>query len=201
MHADSAAPCLIILTAPSGAGKSSVARGVLRAFPAFHFSVSATTRAPRGQEKEGVHYHFLSEAAFRQLIEDGALAEYEEVYAGVLYGTLRREVEGRGTPVLLDIDVKGATRLKARYGDRALVLFIAPPSLEALATRLQERGTESEDRVRVRLARAREEMTYADRFDACVVNDELDRATAEAVALIRPFVDRGLSTPSPLNHG
>ncbi|QXD13793.1 guanylate kinase [Rhodocaloribacter litoris] len=183
---------IVVLTAPSGSGKTTIARRVLDAFPGMHFSVSATTRPPRPGEVDGVHYHFVSEEEFRRLIDEGAFIEYEEVYPGRFYGTLVREVReaARTGPVLLDVEVKGAMNVKRLFGDDALVIFIRPPSLAVLAERLRRRGTETEASLRTRLERAAQELEYADRFDAVVVNDELDRATEETLRLVRSFLER-----------
>lgn len=185
-------PRIIILTAPSGAGKTTLAHRLRQALPMLRFSVSATTRPPRPGEQHGVDYYFLSPEEFRQLIERGELIEYEEVYPGRFYGTLRREIAkaSREHPVLLDIDVKGALRVKELFGEEAFAIFVRPPSLEALAERLRNRGTEDETTLRQRLARARMELQLADRFDAIVVNDDLERATAETLQLVRSFLKR-----------
>ena len=182
---------IIVLTAPSGAGKTTIARGVMREMPDIQFSVSATTRAPRESETDGEDYHFVSEDTFRRLIDEGELLEYEEVYPGRLYGTLREEVETKAAehPVLLDIDVKGALNVKRLYGDEALTLFIKPPSLAVLAERLRNRRTESEEALATRLDRAEMEMAYAPDFDAVVVNDDLETAVAETVERVRAFLD------------
>lgn len=179
---------IIALTAPSGSGKTTIARRVLDAMPALRFSVSATTRTPREHEVNGCDYHFISEAEFRRLIGANAFVEFEEVYPGRLYGTLRSEVEV-DAPVLLDIDVKGALQVKGRYGDRALVVFIRPPSLAVLAERLRARGTETEASLQTRLERAEFELQYAERFDAVIVNDDLERAVAETLWRVRAFLD------------
>ncbi len=185
-------PRIVVLTAPSGAGKTTIARRVLQAFPNMRFSVSATTRPPRAGERDGVDYYFLSEEAFRELILRGQFVEYEEVYPGRLYGTLRSEIDAasRAHPVLLDIDVKGALRIKERFGEEALAIFIKPPSFEVLEVRLRARGTEDESAMTERLERARMELTYEDRFDAVVVNDDLERAAAETIRLVRLFLSR-----------
>jgi guanylate kinase len=182
---------VIVLTAPSGAGKTSIARRVMQALPALQFSVSATTRPARDDETHGEDYFFLSEDEFRARIDEGDLLEYEEVYPGRFYGTLQSEVERKteNGPVLLDIDVKGAVNVKRLYGDDALVLFIAPPSLDALHERLTGRGTETGDSLRERLERASMEMDYADRCDAVVVNDDLEDAVQETLRHIRQFLN------------
>ena len=185
---ESDGPPLIVLTAPSGAGKTTIARRVLEEMPQVRFSVSATTRAPRPGEEDGTHYHFLSEERFRDGIKDGILVEYEEVYPGQFYGTLRSELERGAAPVLLDIDVKGAASIKATYGSRALVLFVRPPSKEALARRLKGRGTEVNEDLDKRLERAEMELARADACDAVVVNDDLAEAVEETLRLVRSFV-------------
>ncbi len=181
---------LIVLTAPSGAGKTTLARRVMEAVPGLRFSISATTRPPRPDERHGVDYFFLSREEFEAQREAGAFVEFEEVYPGRFYGTLRAELErlATSTAVVLDIDVKGALNVKRLYGDGALTVFIEPPSLGALAERLHARGTETEERIAVRLERAKMEMRYAHEFDAVVVNDDLDRAVAETVALVEAFL-------------
>jgi guanylate kinase len=184
---------LIVFTAPSGAGKTTVARRVMAALPGLRFSVSATTRPPRPGERDGVDYFFLRDDAFRAEAEAGAFVEYEEVYPGRFYGTLRRELERLAAApetaaVVLDVDVKGAMSVKRLYGDRALVVFIRPPSLAVLAARLRARGTEDEERLAVRLGRAELELQYAPACDAVVVNDDLETAVAETVALVRAFL-------------
>jgi guanylate kinase len=183
---------IIVLTAPSGAGKTTIAHGVMAAMPTIQFSVSATTRAPRDLEIDGKDYHFVSEDEFRRLIDKGELLEFEEVYPGQLYGTLRSEVETKAAdqPVLLDIDVKGALNVKRTYGDDVLLIFIAPPSIEELQRRLEQRGTESEDSLTTRTGRASMEMNVRDQCDAVVVNDEVDRAVEETLGLIRQFLNR-----------
>ena len=185
---------LLVLTAPSGAGKTTIARRLMAEVPGLRFSVSATTRPPRDGEVEGVHYHFLTPGEFSERLDAGDFLEHEEVYPGRFYGTLRPELEKLATEagvraVVLDIDVKGALNVKRLYGDAARTLFVAPPSLAALAARLDARGTEDATQRAVRLERAKLEMAYAPEFDAVVVNDDLDTAVAEAVGLVRAFLD------------
>ena len=161
--------------------------------PLAHAGASRTASGlqPRPGEKDGVDYFFLTPEQFRAHIEAGDFLEYEEVYGGHFYGTLRSQVEEkleRGINVLFDIDVKGGVNIKRQFGDEALSLFIQPPSLEELRRRLEGRGTETPEKIEMRLARAGEEMTYAPRFDRTVVNDDLARAEAETLALIRDFL-------------
>jgi guanylate kinase len=178
-----------VLTAPSGAGKTTIARHVLQEMPEVRFSVSATTRDPRPGEKDGTHYHFLSEDTFRQYIDKGTLIEYEEVYPGQFYGTLRSELDRGEAPVLLDIDVKGAASIKKACDSRALVIFIRPPSKEALARRLRGRGTEVDADLDKRLHRAEMELERAAACDVVVTNDDLAVAVEETLGLVRSFVE------------
>ena len=184
---------IIIVSAPSGSGKSSILSYILskEEFNA-HFSISATSRAPRGNETDGREYHFLTREAFEQKIAEGAFIEYEEVYAGTYYGTLRSEIEDArdaGKNVFLDIDVKGAMRLKEAFGDDALFVFIKPPGIEVLRQRLIKRGTESEEKIKLRLARAEEELSYAEYADQVVVNDDLDTARDHCYTLIKAYLE------------
>ncbi|MDR0995890.1 MAG: guanylate kinase [Tannerella sp.] len=182
---------VVILSAPSGAGKSTIVRYLMGQGLHLQFSVSATNRPPRGTERQGVEYFFLSTEAFRRRIEAGDFLEYEEVYEGRFYGTLKSEVERiwqEGGHALFDIDVAGGCHLKSLYGTQALSLFIAPPNLAVLRERLEKRGTDSPEMIAQRLAKAGEEMAYAPRFDAVVVNDRLEEAQASAAALVKKFL-------------
>lgn len=181
---------IIVLTAPSGAGKTTIAHRVLEVMPEMQFSVSATTRAARPDETDGQDYHFLSAEEFQNRIDRGDLLEYEEVYPGQYYGTLRSEIESKSEtgPVLLDIDVDGALNVKRIFEDEALVLFIAPPSKEELEDRLEKRGTEDTRTLSHRLARADRELERAEAFDAVVVNDDLDTAVEETLDQIHQFL-------------
>lgn len=177
---------LIVLSAPSGAGKTTVARYLLDTIPGAVFSVSATTRPRRNGEVDGRDYHFLSRQQFERYIQEGELVEYEEIF-GNYYGTLRSTTEEalrQGKIMIFDVDVKGALSLKRAYPDDTFLLFIAPPSLQELERRLRHRGTESEEQIHRRLERATLEMSYRDQFDAVVVNDDLDRTLEHARLLV-----------------
>ena len=185
----------IIFSAPSGSGKSTIVHWLMQEHPELRlaFSVSAASRQPRPGEQHGVDYFFLTPEQFRAHIEAGDFLEYEEVYGGHFYGTLRSQVEEKleqGINVLFDIDVKGGVNIKRQFGDEALSLFVQPPSLEELRRRLEGRGTETPEKIEMRLARAEEEMTYAPRFDRVVVNDDLKKAEADTFALVRDFLSR-----------
>lgn len=179
----------VVLTAPSGSGKTTIARRVIQAFPELRFSTSATTRPPRDYEKHGLHYYFISDDDFKRHIAQNEFLEYEEVYPGRYYGTLVSEITriDRENPVLLDIDVKGAMRVKELTGPTSLTIFIKPPSMEELRKRLENRGTESVAWVSERLKRAAMEMQYADKCDQVVINDDLDQAVEETLGIVRKF--------------
>ena len=182
---------VIILTAPSGAGKTSITRFLLGHYPALAFSVSATTRAPRGAEQDGVDYHFLSANAIKQLIEQDAFIEWEEVYADHFYGTLKSELErhwSAGKAVVFDVDVVGGLNLKKIFGNQALALFVQAPSIEALEERLRNRKTETEERIQLRIAKARKEMESAQLFDAIIINEDLNSAFLKAEELVGNFI-------------
>ena len=181
---------VIIFSAPSGAGKSTIVNHLLGIHPELEFSISATSRAPRGQEKHGVEYYFFSADEFRQMIAEDKFVEYEEVYAGSFYGTLRSEVEriwAKGNIIIFDIDVKGGVNLKKLYGDNALAVFIQPPSVEELRNRLVGRGTDAPEAIERRVAKATEELTYADKFDVVLINDQLEEALAKAEQMVADF--------------
>ncbi len=180
---------LIVLTAPSGAGKTTIARRVVQEVDGLRFSVSATTRPRRDREKHGVDYFFLNDHEFKARIEADAFVEYEEVYPGLFYGTLKDELErlSESAAILLDIDVVGALNVKKLYGEKALTLFIRPPSLHVLKARLLSRCTDSVADIAVRLEKASFELSLADQFDEVIVNDDLETAVAETIALIRAF--------------
>ena len=186
---------LIIISAPSGTGKSTIiSRLMAHEELRLAFSISCTSRQPRGTERDGVEYFFLSPEEFRQRIERGEFLEYEEVYAGRYYGTLKSQVERQlemGQNVVFDVDVKGGCNIKRHYGDRALALFIQPPSMEELRRRLEGRGTDAPEVIEQRLARAEYELGFAPEFDRVVVNDDLDVAVAETEAIVREFLSSG----------
>ena len=182
---------LIVISAPSGSGKSTVIRRLMQEGIPLEFSVSATSRPPREGEVDGRDYHFISEDEFRKRIDAGEFIEYEEVYPGRFYGTLRSEVDDRllhGIHTVLDIDVQGAIRVKELYGDQALTLFIQAPSPEVLRDRLLKRGTDSPSDIELRVSKAVHELSFAPRFDVIVINDDLDRACNDAKAHILDFL-------------
>ena len=184
---------LIIFSAPSGSGKSTIVQWLMKEHPEFNlaFSISATTRAPRGTEKNGVEYLFLSEDDFRKKIDNDEFLEYEEVYKGRFYGTLKSQVDtqtAKGENVVFDVDVKGGCNIKNFYGDRALSIFIQAPSVDELRRRLEGRGTDSEEAIKNRLAKASYEITFAPKFDHIVVNDNLEKAEKETYKLVKDFL-------------
>lgn len=182
---------LIIFSAPSGSGKSTIINYLLKQGLNLAFSISATSRPPRGAERHGVEYFFLSPEEFRAKIEAGEFLEYEEVYPGRFYGTLKSQVEvqsAQGQTVIFDVDVKGGVNIKEYYGERALSIFIQPPSVESLRQRLEQRGTDAPEVIADRIRRAEFELGFASRFDVVIVNDVLEQAEAEALEVIQNFL-------------
>lgn len=183
---------LIIFSAPSGSGKSTIINYLLTQNLNLAFSISATSRAPRGTEQNGVEYFFLTPEEFKQRIANNEFLEYEEVYKDRFYGTLKAQVEKQlaaGQNVIFDVDVVGGCNIKKFYGDRALSVFIQPPSLEELRKRLTGRGTDAPEVIESRLAKATFELSYAEKFDVVIVNDNLEKAQAEALKTIRDFIN------------
>ena len=182
---------LIIFSAPSGSGKSTIINYLLTQNLNLTFSISATSRAPRGTEQNGVEYFFLTPEEFKQRIANNEFLEYEEVYKDRFYGTLKAQVAKQlaaGQNVIFDVDVVGGCNIKKFYGDRALSVFIQPPSLEELRKRLTGRGTDAPEVIESRLAKATFELSYAEKFDVVIVNDNLEKAQAEALKTIRDFI-------------
>ena len=184
---------LIIFSAPSGTGKSTIISWLMKEHKELNlaFSISCTSRAPRGSEQNGVEYFFISPEEFRDRIENNEFLEYEEVYTDRYYGTLKSQVEQQleaGQNVVFDVDVKGGVNIKKFYGDKALSIFIQPPSINELRRRLQGRGTDTPEVIEQRIARAEFELTFAEKFDKIVVNDILDYAEADALAAIQEFL-------------
>ena len=185
---------MIIFTAPSGAGKTTIVRHLLEKFPELCFSISATTRKRREHEVDGKDYYFLTEERFRQRVEQGDFLEWEEVYAGSCYGTLKMEVEriwAQNRTVIFDVDVKGALNIISEYQQNALSVFVRPPSVEALEERLRKRQTEDDESFRKRIDRASHELGFAARFDYELVNDDLQVALKEAEEVIGGFLHSG----------
>ena len=184
---------LIIFSAPSGSGKTTIVKRLLSTFPQFEFSISATSRQPRGEERNGVDYFFLTREEFRQKVAGKAFVEWEEVYNGTCYGTLRSEMEriwAKGNVIIFDVDVMGGINLKRIFGERACSIFIKAPSVEALRERLIGRGTDSAETIEKRVAKAEFELSKASEFDFVVVNDILDNAVAETEQIITDFLKR-----------
>ncbi|MCH5234384.1 MAG: guanylate kinase [Muribaculaceae bacterium] len=185
---------IIVLSAPSGSGKSTII-GELMKDPGLKlgFSISATSRKPRGNEQHGREYFFMTESEFKEKASRGNFVEWEEVYPGVCYGTLVSEVEritGQGNNLIMDVDVKGGLNIKKRFGDEVITIFIMPPSKEILEQRLRSRGTDSEDTIAKRLEKSEYEMGFADKFDTIVVNDNLEKAVDEVETRIRNFIEK-----------
>ena len=184
---------MIIVSAPSGSGKSTIVNWLMKEHPELqlYFSISCTSRAPRGEEKDGVEYFFLTPDAFKEKIANNEFLEYEEVYENRFYGTLKAQVERQreaGQNVVFDVDVKGGVNIKKHYGDEALSLFIQPPSVEELRRRLEHRGTDTLEAIEQRLAKAGYEMTFAPQFDHVIVNDDLEKAKQETLRVVSDFL-------------
>ena len=185
---------MLIVSAPSGSGKSTIVQWLMQEHPELklYFSISCTSRAPRGTEQDGVEYFFLTPEEFKDKIAKNEFLEYEEVYENRFYGTLKQQVERQreaGQNVVFDVDVKGGVNIKKYYGDEALSLFIQPPSVEELRRRLIGRATDTPEAIEQRLAKAEYELTFASQFDHVIVNDDLEIAKQEALKTIKSFLD------------
>ncbi|RZS94773.1 guanylate kinase [Cecembia calidifontis] len=184
----------IIFSAPSGSGKTTIVRHLLNKFPELGFSISASTRDKRGRtEQHGKDYYFLSPEEFKKKIDEDAFIEWEEVYEGNFYGTLKEEIQrlwNEGKHVIFDVDVKGGLNLKKYFGDRALAIFVKVPSMDVLKERLKDRGTESEESLSRRLYKAKFEMSFEDKFDVTIVNDNMEKSFAEAEKLVGEFLSK-----------
>jgi guanylate kinase len=182
---------IIIVAAPSGGGKSTIVKQLMADMPQLAFSISATTRAPRGTEKDGIEYYFISVAEFENHIAQHNFIEWEKVYEGKYYGTLKSELhriwQQHQFPIL-DIDVAGAVNIKKQYGEEALSIFIKPPSIDALKARLHARGTDTEEAIQERIAKAAEELAFEPQFDQVVINDDLQKAINEVTSLVQAFL-------------
>ena len=186
---------LIIFSAPSGSGKSTIVQWLMKEHPELklYFSISCTSRAPRGTEQNGVEYFFISPEEFREKIANEEFVEYEEVYENRFYGTLKSQVEKQlnaGQNVVFDVDVKGGVNIKKFYGKDALSIFIQPPSIEELRRRLEGRGTDSQEAIETRLSKASYELTFADQFDTIIVNDDLETAKQNTLRLVQTFLEK-----------
>lgn len=183
---------VIIFSAPSGSGKTTLVKHCLSRLPQLEFSITATTRKPRSNEEDGVDYYFLSPEEFNTYIAEDKFLEYEEVYTNLFYGTLKSEVEriwNKGKTVIFDVDVRGGEHLKQIFKDKALSVFIAPPSIEVLEKRLHQRKTDDPEMINTRVAKAEEELTHAANFDEVVVNDVLENAQNRVCKLIAKFIE------------
>ena len=182
----------ILFSAPSGCGKTTIIKELMQYFDCFDFSISATSRKPRGEEVDGRDYYFLSHDDFKARVDKGDFLEWEEVYQGTCYGTLKSEVEriwNNGKVIVFDVDVNGGKNIKRYFGSDALSVFVMPPSIEVLEQRLRSRGTDSEEAIAKRLGRSAEELKQAPHFDVTIVNDDLQRAVNEAKQIIEKFIN------------
>ena len=187
----------VLFSAPSGSGKTTIIRRLMQYFDCFEFSISATSRQPRAGEQHGVDYYFLTPEEFEQRVQQGHFLEWEEVYAGTRYGTLKSEIDRicqKDKVVIFDVDVKGGINLKRYFGDDALAIFVMPPSIEVLEQRLRGRGTESEESILKRLGRSAKELEEAPRFDVTIVNDDLDKAVEKTRQVITSFLNKQNNT-------
>lgn len=183
---------LVILSAPSGAGKTTIVKHLLDSGLNLAFSISATTRAPRGNEMDGIDYFFLSVPEFRRRIENNEFVEWEEVYKDLLYGTLKSEIEriwSAGKHVIFDVDAKGGISLKKIFGKKSIAIFIIPPSVDELESRLIKRGTDKPEKIKMRVNKAAEELEFANQFDTVLINRYLDNAKEEAVKIVTSFLE------------
>lgn len=183
---------VIIFSAPSGSGKSTIIGHLLKRVPGLEFSISATSRKPRKGEQDGKDYYFLTEEDFKQRVAEDKFVEWVEVYQGTCYGTLKSEIEriwDKGNTVIFDVDVLGGVSLKKIFGEKALSIFIQPPSIEVLEQRLRNRGTETEESLRKRIERAEMELQYSNQLDVVVVNDNLDTAINETETIVNNFLN------------
>ncbi len=184
---------VIIFSAPSGSGKSTIIGHLLKRVPNMEFSISATSRKPRAGEENGREYYFLSHDEFKQRVAAGDFVEWVEVYEGTCYGTLKSEIERiwqKGNVVIFDVDVLGGVSLKEIFGDKALSIFIQPPSVEELEKRLRNRGTETEESLRKRIERAEMELQYSSKHDVTVINDDLEKAVNQTETIVNNFLNR-----------
>jgi len=184
---------LVIISAPSGAGKTTIVKHLLDSGLNLSFSVSATTRKPRGEEKDGEDYFFLSVVEFKKKIENNEFVEWEEVYTDLFYGTLKSELDriwAQGNSVLFDVDVKGGITLKNKFGTNSIAIFIMPPSVEELESRLIKRATDTPEKIKIRVEKAHEELKLANQFDTIIVNHQLDKAKEEVVKILSSFLGR-----------
>lgn len=183
----------ILFSAPSGSGKTTIINRLMDSFDCFEFSISATSRQPRAGEQHGKDYYFLSAEEFEARVQQGLFLEWEEVYAGIRYGTLKSEIDricGMDRVMVFDVDVNGGLNIKRFFGDDALAIFVMPPSIQVLEARLRGRGTESEESILKRLGRSQKELDEAPKFDVTIINDDLDRAVAQTRTVIQEFLTR-----------